>query len=71
MNLISKKLHSLRDAYGKAKGDAVGVIQGRLDLNKFSLLEKQTTAQEIWIILQNKFKISVEQLKLEQLQLSS
>lgn len=58
VKLVSDKLKSLKDIYEKAKGDSVGVIQGRLHRNILSLLEGRTTAREMWVTLQQKFDIS-------------
>lgn len=58
VKLASDKLKSLKDIYEKAKGDTIGVIQGRLHRNILSLLERRTMAREMWVTLQQKFDIS-------------
>lgn len=52
VKLVSDKLKSLKDIYEKAKGDFIGVIQGRLHRNILSLLERRTTVREMWVTLQ-------------------
>ena len=58
MRLVSDKLKSLLDTYDKAKGDSVGVIQGRVHRSKLCLLEGKITAREMWLTLQKEFDIS-------------
>lgn len=58
LKLVSDKLKSLKDIYEKAKGDSIGIIQGRLHRNRLSLLEGKTSAREMWVTLQQEFDIS-------------
>ena len=58
LKLVSDKLKTLKDIHEKAKGDSIGIIQGRLHRNRLSLLEGKTTAREMWVTLQQEFDIS-------------
>ena len=47
LKLVSDKLKTLKDIHEKAKGDSIGIIQGRLHRTRLSLLEGKTAAREM------------------------